>query len=207
LLFDLDYAVRAAERESHLTDNSALRYEVWAAADAPGDLPSRLGARGVQVVRAETMTGYVDRLGRRAPALGLWLGLFAGVAAILLAVGVVALAVSSGVRGRLYELTALRIAGVPAGVLRRAVLREYRLLLGVPLLVGVLAGVAAAAVMLPGVPLVTVDDPSPPISYRPGTGVLPVAVVVTGLGFAAAVGMALRLLRRATPERVREGKR
>ena len=36
ILFDLDYAVRAAERTSSLADNDTLRYEVWAAPGAPG---------------------------------------------------------------------------------------------------------------------------------------------------------------------------
>ncbi|MCW2642061.1 MAG: hypothetical protein JWP76_4367 [Dactylosporangium sp.] len=207
LLFDLDYAVRAAERDSGLADNSTLRYEVWASDDAPGDLATRLGAAGVQVARTETMTGYLEQLGRRAPALGLWLYLLAGAAAIGLAVGVVALTAYVGVRGRLYEMAALRMSGVRAGVLRRAVLREYGLLLGPPLLVGFLAGVAGAVVMLPGVPLVTVGVTSPAISYRLGVGVLPVAIVVSALGFAVAVAMVLRLLRRATPDRLREGLR
>jgi hypothetical protein len=87
------------------------------------------------------------------------------------------------------------------------VLREYRLLLGAPLLVGFLAGAVGAVVMLPGVPLVTVGVASPAISYRPGVGALPVAIVATALGFAVAVGMVLRLLRRATPDRLREGPR
>jgi putative ABC transport system permease protein len=207
VLFDFDYAVRAAERTSSLADNDTLRYEVWAAAAAPADLDVRLSGSGVQVLRTETMHGYVDQLGRRAPALGLWLYLFAGAAAILLAVGVVLLTAYVGVRGRLYELAALRVAGVRPALLRRAVLREYRLLLGAPLLVGFLAGAVGALLMLPGVPLVTVGVPGGALTYRPGFGALPVAVVVSLLGFVLAVLMILRLLRRATPDRLREGLR
>ena len=36
LLFDLDYAVRAAEKGSGLSDNTRLRYEVWAVGVGPG---------------------------------------------------------------------------------------------------------------------------------------------------------------------------
>jgi putative ABC transport system permease protein len=207
LLFDLDYAVRAAERGSSLADNAALRYEVWAADSAPGDLATRLGAGGVQVLRTETMSGYLDQLGRRAPALGLWLYLLAGAAAIVLALGVVLLTAYVGAQGRLYEMAALRVSGVRPSVLRRAVLREYRLLLGAPLLVGFLAGAAGAVVMLPGVPLVTVGVTSPALSYRPGFGALPLAVGVSVAGLALAVLMVLRMLRRATPDRLREGLR
>ncbi len=112
-----------------------------------------------------------------------------------------------GVRGRLYEIAALRVAGVRPAVLRRAVLQEYRLLLGAPLLVGFLVGAVGALLMLPGVPLVTVGTAGGALTYQPGFGALAVAVVVSLLGFALAVLMILRLLRRATPDRLREGLR
>src|SRR4029453_14361638 len=96
---------------------------------------------GVQVLRTETIDGQLEQLARRAPALGLWLYLLAGGAAILLALGVVLLTAYVGVGGRLYELAARRVAGVRAGQLRRAVFREYRALLGLPLVVGLAAGI------------------------------------------------------------------
>jgi putative ABC transport system permease protein len=99
------------------------------------------------------------------------------------------------------------VSGVRPSVLRRAVLREYRLLLGAPLLVGFLAGAAGAVVMLPGVPLVTVGSTSDALSYRPGLGALPVALAVMLLGFALAVVLVLRMLRRASPDRLRDGLR
>ncbi len=205
LLFDLDDAVRMAERTSSLADNAALQYEVWAGPGAPADLDRLLAAQGVQVLRTETMGGYLDQLARRAPALGLWLYLLAGAAALFLAVGVVLLTAYVGVQGRLYELAALRVAGVRRSVLRRAVFREYRALLGLPFVVGLAAGVLGALVMLPGIPLVTVGQPTGAFSYRPGLGALPIAVVVSLIGLLVAVLMVLRLLRRATPDRLREG--
>ena len=205
LLFDLDYAVRSAERTSSLADNDALRYEVWATDGAPADLAARLHGAGLEVLRTESLAGTVDQLGRRAPALGLWLYLLAGAAAIMLAFGAVLLTAYVGVRARLYELAALRVAGVRARVLRRAVLREYRLLLGAPLLVGGAAGIAGALVMLPGIPLVTAGTPVGPVAWHPGPGALPVALAVTVLGLGFAVLLVLRMLRRATPDRLREG--
>jgi putative ABC transport system permease protein len=205
LLFDLDDAVRMAERTSSLSDNTALRYEVWAGAGAPADLNRRLAAQGIQVMRVETMGGYLDQLGRRAPALGLWLYLLAGAAALLLAVGVVLLTAYVGVQARLYELAALRVAGVRRSVLRRAVFREYRALLGLPFVVGLAAGVLGALVMLPGIPLVTVGQPAGSFTYRPGLGALPVAVALSLAGLLLAVLLVLRMLRRATPDRLRDG--
>jgi hypothetical protein len=205
LLFDLDYAVRMAERSSSLADNDTLRYEVWAGPDAPADLPARLASGGVSILRTETMDSYLDQLSRRAPALGLWLYLLAGTAAIALAMGVVLLTAYVGVQGRGYELAALRVAGVPAKVLRRSVLREYRSLLFLPVLVGFVAGIAGALVMLPGIPLVTVGTPAGAIDYRPGIGALPVAAVVVVLALGGAILLVLRTMHRATPDRLREG--
>ncbi|MEV4131364.1 FtsX-like permease family protein [Dactylosporangium sp. NPDC049742] len=204
VLFDLDYATRMAERGASLADNATLRYEVWASSAAPADLDRRLASAGVQVLRTETIDGQLEQLARRAPALGLWLYLLAGGVAILLAIGVVLLTAYVGVRARLYELAALRVAGVRSGQLRRAVFREYRALLGVPLVVGLGAGLLGAMVMLPGIPLVTVGVASP-ITWELGMGALPVAVAAIVLALAAAVLMALRLMGRATPERLRDG--
>jgi putative ABC transport system permease protein len=147
LLFDLESAVSRAERTVALSD-LALRYEVWASPTAPADLPQRLAGQGAPVLRTESMSGELAQLGRRAPALGWWLCLLAAAAAVALAIGVVALYARSG---------SLRIPEVPARLLRHAVVREYALLLGWPLLVGAVVGVAAAALMLPGLPLVEVD--------------------------------------------------
>ncbi|WP_426510504.1 FtsX-like permease family protein [Dactylosporangium sp. McL0621] len=205
VMFDLDYATRMAERTASLADNGNLRYEVWAGAGAPADLGARLGAQGVQVLGTESIDGFTDRLARGAPALGLWLYLLAGGAAILLALGVVLLSAYVGVRARLYELAALRVAGVRAGQLRRALFREYRALLGLPLVVGLAAGIAGALVMLPGIPLVSVGEPAGSFSYEPGFGALPVALGLTVLGLLVTVALVLRLLGRATPARLRDG--
>jgi putative ABC transport system permease protein len=205
LLFDLDYAVRMAERGSSLADNVTLRYEVWAGDGAPADLDRRLTGAGVQVLRVETIDGSVRQLARRAPALGLWLYLLAGAAALLLALGVVLFTAQIGVRGRLYELAALRVAGVRRGQLRRAVFREYRALLGLPFAVGLAAGLAGALVMLPGIPLVTAGEPVGAVAYRPGLGALPVAVAASLAGLLLAALLVLRLVGRATPERLRGG--
>jgi hypothetical protein len=207
LLFDLEYAVRAAERTASLADSTQLRYEVWASAAAPADLEQRLSEAGLQVLRAQTMTGELDRLGRRAPALGLWLYLLAGAAAVLLAIGVVVLTAYIGADGRRYELAALRVAGVRRRLLRRGMLREQLALLGMPLVVGFAVGVAGAVLMLPAIPLVAVGAAQPDVRYEPGIGALPAAAAVSVVGLAFAVSVVLRTLRRATPDRLREDAR
>jgi len=205
LLFDLDYAVRIAERTTSLADVTQLRYEVWAASGAPSDLGTRLAEQGVQVLRQESRAGQLDQLGRRAPALGLRLYLLAGAAAVALAVGVVLLTAYVGAESRLYELAALRVTGVRRRVLRRGILREYAALLAMPLVVGFGVGAAGALLMLPGIPLVTVDRPAGDIGWRPGPGALPLAVAVTLAGLLLTVLVVVRMLRKATPDRLREG--
>lgn len=205
LMFDLEYASAAAGRTVGLAD-STLTYEVWADRSAPADLPQRLAAAGVPVVDADTLTGTVDRLARRAPALGLWLHLLAAGMAVALASGVVALAGRIGLDSRRYEWAALRVGGVRTGTLRRALLREQAALVGWPLLIGAVAGVAAAALMLPGLPLVETGTPTGTSSYRLQPGAIPVAAAVTATALLVIAALrALRLPRRAGPELVREG--
>ncbi len=205
LLFDLDYAVRSAQRTSSLSDNSRLHYEVWANGQAPADLGPRLAAAGLQVLGEQSIAAERDRMGRAAPALGLRLYLIAGAAAVLLAVGAVLLTAYIGAGGRRYEMAALRVAGVRPGTLRRGLLREYLHLTGLPLVVGLLAGVAAAALMLPGIPLVTVGTATGEIEYTPGLGALPAAVAATLVGLFVALLAVLRQVGRATPDHIREG--
>lgn len=209
LLFDLDYAIRAAQRSSALSDSSRLRYEVWAGPLAPADLASRLASAGLSILGEQSRAGERDRLAKGAPALGLRLYLIAGAVAALLAVGAVLLSAYVGARTRRYELAALRVAGVRSGSLRRGLLREYVHLVVVPFVVGLAAGGAGAALMLPAIPLVTVDtavgEMIGEITYTPGRGALPVAVLATLAGLLLAMVAVLGQVRRATPQRLREG--
>jgi len=101
---------------------------------------------------------------------------------VALAVGAVLLTAYIGAQTRRYELAALRVAGVRPWVLRRGLLREYLHLIGVPFVVGLLAGVAGAALMLPGIPLVTVGTATGEITYTPSLGALPMAIGATLVG-------------------------
>lgn len=204
LLFDLESAVAAAERSVALAD-STLTYEVWAGPAASADLAQQLAAAGVVVTGAESLEGTREALGRQAPALSLGLYLLAAGLAVAMALGVVALSGRIGIEHRLYELAALRVAGVRTGLLRRGLLREYAALLGWPLVVGFGTGLLAAALMLPGTPLVETGVPVPAPTYQPAFGALAVAAAVTAAGLVLAALRALRLPGRATADRLREG--
>lgn len=190
LLFDLRYATASAERSVALTDQSGLRYEVWASRRAPADLPQRLAEQGVAVLAGESVDATVARLAGQAPALGLWLGLLAAGAAVLLAVGVVALSGSVQAPARRGDLAALRVAGVPEPLLRRALRREYAALLGWPVSVGVLAGAGIAAATLPGIALVETGVTGElPVRWPPVATVAALTATVVGLLVAVAIAV------------------
>jgi predicted lysophospholipase L1 biosynthesis ABC-type transport system permease subunit len=207
LLFNLDDAVAMAERSGSLADATNIQYEVWASPHAPADLAARLSQNGVTVQRTQTRADYLDQLSRGAPTLGLWLYLFAGALALLLAIGVVLLGAYVGSAGRLYETAALKVTGVRPRLLRGAVIREYRSTLGVSLLVGLAAGIGGAVLMLPSISLVSATGPTGDVPYGGSLMALPIAIVCAIGAMALVVALALRMLGRATPERLREGTR
>jgi putative ABC transport system permease protein len=207
LLFDLDDAVAMAERTGSLSDATNLQYEVWASAHAPADLAQRLSRNGVTVQQVQSRTSYLDQLSRGAPTLGLWLYLFAGALALLLAIGVVLLGAYVGGASRVYETAALKVTGVRPKLLRGAVLREYRSTLGVSLVVGVAAGIGGAVLMLPSISLVNATGPTGDVPYGGSVVALPIAIVCAIAAMALVVALALRMLSRATPDRLREGTR
>jgi hypothetical protein len=207
LLFDLHTAILEASRSSSLADSDRLIYEVWANDKAGPEFRTALESAGLHVVRVETLSGRLDQLGRFAPALALRLYLLAGVVAVLLALGAVLLSAFVGSQGRLYELASLRVAGVSARTLRRGIRREYSMLLGLPLVIGVLAGMGGAALLLPAIPLVSVGLNAPVPVYRLSEVWVPGAVLIMAACFIIATAIVARLVRRATPQRLREGSR
>ncbi len=207
VLFDLDTGSSIAERSGSLADATNLEYEVWASADAPADIASKLVTNGVVVLSSDSIDNYLIRLSRGAPTLAMWFYLVAGGLALVLAVGVVLLGAYVGSASRIYEYASLKVAGVKPGTIRRAVLREYRSVLGIALLVGVAAGLGGAFLMLPGIPLVTVDGPVGDVPYSSDMPAVYAALAVTIIAMGVVVVLAMRVLRRATPDRLREGVR
>lgn len=183
LLFDLDLAVRSASAYAGLADASDLRYEVWAASDAPAGLDRKLADQGVRVLRSQTIDSELEQLGRRAPALGFRLFLLAGIAAAALGFGVLLLGLRLGATDRRAEMAALRATGVRPRLLRRALRKERLASLVMPMLIGLGTGLGSALLMLPGLPLVTASVVAPPENLwlalipRLELAALPVALV------------------------------
>ncbi|WP_412540521.1 FtsX-like permease family protein [Longispora sp. K20-0274] len=205
VLLDVRAEVWSAAVDTNLSASNSVSYEVWVAAGAPDTLRAALGAAGVQVVEVQSRDVRLERLGRAAPALALWLYLAAGVLAVLLAVGAVLLNAYIGVRARQYELVALRIAGLPAKTLRAGVRREYATLLGVPFVVGGVVGLLSAGLMVSAIPLVSAAKDAITPVYKLGPLELGTAGALTLLGFAGVVWLVLGLVRRADPALLRSG--
>jgi putative ABC transport system permease protein len=205
LLVDLADARQTLLQQSADINDSGVSYQVWAGPDAPAGLPDRLAAAGLTVHGVDTLADTDALLGREAPGLALRLYLIAGIAALLLAAGAVLLTAQVGASGRRYEMAALRVAGVPPAELRRAVRHEYRLLLGVPVLTGLVAGALGAVLMLPTMRLVTSTDAGLHRAYELGPWWVPGAVLATVLALGGAAAAVTRMLGGAAPERLRDG--
>jgi len=196
LMFDLNLGVRAASATAGLADATDLRYEVWAARDATPALATKLADNGVRVVGTQTINSELEQLSRRAPALSFRLYLLAGIAAAGLALGVLALSRRLGAADRRAELASLRATGVRSRTLRRALRRERMVSIVLPLLIGLVAGVGAAYLMLPGVALVTVGQTAPLESLWPNgfelaalPGVVTAAILVVFAGLFSSGGL------------------
>jgi hypothetical protein len=170
LLFDGPSLVERAERAAGLNTDQ-MSYEVWATDAAPADLGARLAAEGIPVLRTERWSDRMTQLGRAAPALALRLYLFAGLVSLLLALG--ALVLDAGVTApwRRQQMRGLRLTGVSARTLRRMANRENLMVLGYPVVAGIVAGVGGAALVLPSIALVSIDGGDQ--AYRLGGWWLP----------------------------------
>jgi hypothetical protein len=191
LLFDGAALVDRAERSALLLGDR-LSYEVWATDAAPPDLGARLAAEGIPATLIEHRSTRVTQLGRAAPALALRLYLFAGLVALVLALGALVFEAAVTAPWRREQTRALRVTGVPGGVLRGMANRENTMVLGFPVLAGTVAGVGGAAVVLPALALVNIDGSDQ--AYRLGGWWLPGSLLFLMVALAIA-GLALRRIR------------
>ncbi|MEV0717924.1 FtsX-like permease family protein [Asanoa sp. NPDC050611] len=191
LLFDGPSLVERAERSAGLNTDQ-MSYEVWATDAAPADLGAKLAAEGIPVLYTERWSDRMTQLSRAAPALALRLYLFAGLVALLLALG--ALVLDAGVTApwRRQQVRGLRLTGVPARALRGMANRENLMVLGYPVVAGVVAGVGGAALVLPAIALVSIDGGDQ--AYRLGGWWLPGSLLFLLVALVAA-GLVLRRVR------------
>jgi putative ABC transport system permease protein len=179
--------------------------EVWLAAGAQGIIEPRLGAAGLQVLSARSAAAITAIFARQGPALASVLFLADAAAAALLAAGAAMLGLYLSARRRRYEYAALSASGVPRRTLRRAVLTELALVLGFGSIVGVAAGLTAAALALRSVPEFITKPAAPPLSYTPSA--VPLALLLgaaVGLLIIAAMTASVTLIRGVSLDQLRE---
>jgi hypothetical protein len=183
---------------------SGVTEQVWVAAGARQLIEARLAAAHVRVLSVQEAGAVAARLGRQGPGLASVLFLADAAAAAVLAVAGAILGLYLSARRRRYEYAALVASGVARRTLRRALLAEQVAVLGFGAVVGVAAGLAAAAIVLPNVPEF-IGPVAPPLSYTPPAGQLAVLLgVAAALMLAAAVAASVVLVHGIQLSQLRE---
>jgi putative ABC transport system permease protein len=183
---------------------SGVTEQVWVTAGARQLIEARLAAAHVRVLSVQEAGAVAARLGRQGPGLASVLFLADAAAAAVLAVAGAILGLYLSARRRRYEYAALVASGVARRTLRRALLAEQVAVLGFGTVVGIAAGLAVAAVVLPNVPEF-IGPVAPLLSYTPPAGQLAVLLgAAAALMLAAAVAASVVLVHGVRLSQLRE---
>ncbi|WP_412540520.1 FtsX-like permease family protein [Longispora sp. K20-0274] len=203
ILVDLAYGDRAAPTYAIDADTTPM---VWARADAPADLAARLTGAGLTIVDVTRLGDRRAVLDDQGSAVALRLYVVAAIGALLLGVLGVPLTARPGAQDRAYEAAALRVAGLSRRQVRRAVLREYTLLLVIAVGVGAAAGTVTGVLTLPHLLPAAGQLASVPIDYWPAPAQAGAALALIILVYGLVAVTAMRTtMRRGHPRRLREG--
>jgi hypothetical protein len=186
LLADLHGLLRATMGQAYVRD-----MQIWLTDDAPADFVDKLRANGVSVVRDERYTEVLRDANRMPTALTLRMQLFAALVGVGLLLGVM-IFLAAGDRTA-AELAGLRLSGVRARTLRRALRATYLIAVGAGMLVGVGCAALAWVIARAALPLTDgtpwVPPPLWPQPLIPGIALLAtLAVIVAGVFIALARG-------------------
>ncbi len=200
LIIDRRYAELAAG------DNMPqVNQQVWLASGAEHVITARLAAAGVHVLSVQTAAAASALFARQGPGLASVLFLADAAAAALLAAGAAILALYLSARRRRYEYAALAATGVARRTLRGALLTEQLVVLGFGTVVGLAAGLAAAALVMRSVPEFITQPAAPPLSYVPAAGPLALLLgVAVGVLVIAAVTASGALIHSVDLDQLRE---
>jgi hypothetical protein len=179
--------------------------ELLVASGTPRSVIADLRKAGVDLSTVRTESGELHQLRSDAFSLGWKVFLLVGVLTLALAfLGVLALAIVQ-LRWRSYEVAALRVVGVRRRDLSRAILTEYVALLGMAVVGGALAAVAALLLVLPSLDIGVVGTFDPAVDYDLRWlvlgGVLGVVLLVV---LVIAWWIARRTVRLGTPATLRQ---
>jgi putative ABC transport system permease protein len=163
--------------------DSGVTYQVWLAPSASPKVFQRLRADGVTIGTISLASGRLGVLDHGGIALAYAVALFVSPIAALLAIGTVAFVIVSDGRRRRREFASLSMAGVPMHTVRRALLLENAVVLGVALIVGAVIGFVTDTLAFSSLP-----------EFVRGTGGLPISRAVPVVPFLGAVGALVILL-------------
>jgi putative ABC transport system permease protein len=177
-LVDLALAQRAiASPETNTT------FQVWLAPRASDAILQRLRADGVTIGPTTFASNRLGVLDHGGVALAYAIALLVSPIAALLAIGTMTFVIVSDGRRRRSEITSLSRAGIPTRIVRRALLYENAIVLGIALVVGAVVGFVADSLALSSLP-----------EFATGTGGVPLSTAVPIAPFLGAVGILALLL-------------
>jgi putative ABC transport system permease protein len=168
--------------------------QVWLSAGPTQGVVRRLEAVGVIPVSTATATAKDAALARDGISLAYNFFLLAAVVATLLAVGSTTFALIAASRRRESELASLHAVGVGQGPLRRSLLVEQSLIIGVGIVLGTVAGIATALVALPSIPEFASSASAPLPDFRLPLGPVGVTLLAVVVSLGVVVGSSARLL-------------
>lgn len=193
-------------RGAHLGPNDTA--EVWFAGDSDG---TRAAVRDALAARGMAVTGVRDaevvraRYDASGSAWGLSLALVAAALSMLVAVAFVVVAALLGWRRAATDAAVLRMAGMRARTVRAAAVRERVIVSGAGVLLGALAGVLGAFLVMPLFPLFTRPAARPLPALLPDPPAVALSWCLVALAVtAAATGSARLVARRARARLVEE---
>jgi putative ABC transport system permease protein len=168
--------------------------QVWLSPGPVQGVVRRLEALGIRTVGTSTAAAEDGALARDGISLAYTFFLLAAIVATLLAVGSTTFALIAASRRREGELASLYAVGVGRMPLRRSLLVEQGLIIGLGLVLGTAAGVTTALVALPSIPEFVSSATTPRPDFRLPLGPMALTLLIVLVALAVAVGLSARLL-------------
>lgn len=194
-------SLRALARVTGELDTTRTDRELWLADASPGTLERAqevLADEGV-AVRSVRTTEQADRVfDQSASGWGLQLALIGGALAVVLAALVLLILAVTGWRAAVRDLAALRVSGVAAKDIGRALRTEHLTSVAVGVLLGALCALAGSWIALPALPLFTSRAAVPALDHSPAW----VAVLAATVGVAVVLLVVALLLAAGVRRRV-----
>ncbi len=182
--------------------------QAWLRSDSAAQVDrvrAALSDSGINVLSVRTYAEAKQGYDRSAAGWGLQLALVTGVLALAMAALAMVVVAATGWRGVARDFAAMRMAGVPLPVLRRAARSEQLVVVGVGVAVGALSGLVGAHLAMPLIPLFNREAPVPALDLSPSWPAVAFASLVA-LALLGLVGLlvARSLGGRFTLGRIRE---